>query len=82
LLSPSVVGRPFIASKAVPLDRVAALQQAFTASLKDPAFLAEADKLQLPVVGSMTGPEAAEYMAEMYKVGPELVAAARRITGE
>jgi tripartite-type tricarboxylate transporter receptor subunit TctC len=82
LLSPSVVGRPYIASKAVPADRIAALQEAFSASLKDPQFLAEADKLQLPVIGSLTGREAAAYIAEMYKVGPELIAAARKITGE
>jgi len=82
LLSPSVVGRPYIASKAVPADRIAALQEAFSASLNDPQFLVEADKLQLPVIGSLTGREAAAYIAEMYKVGPELIAAARKITGE
>jgi len=82
LLSPSAAGRPFIASKSVPADRVRALQEAFSASFKDPRLLAEADKLQLPVVGSMTGQEAAAYIAETSKVGPGLIAAARKIAGE
>jgi tripartite-type tricarboxylate transporter receptor subunit TctC len=80
LLSPSVVGRPYIASKAVPADRIAALQAAFNAAVKNPQLLAEADKLQLPVVGPMTGPEAASYIGEMYEVGPDIISAARRIT--
>jgi tripartite-type tricarboxylate transporter receptor subunit TctC len=82
LLSPSAAGRPYIASKSVPADRVRALQEAFTASLKDPRLLAEADKLQLPVVGSMTGPEAAAYIAETSNAGPGLIAAARKVAGE
>ncbi len=82
LASPSIVGRPYIASKAVPVDRVAALRAAFTAALKDPKLLAEADKLQLPVIGSMTGEEAAAYVKDMYSSSPEVIAAARKITGE
>jgi tripartite-type tricarboxylate transporter receptor subunit TctC len=82
LLSPSVAGRPYIASKSVPADRFRALQEAFSASLQDPRLLAEADKLQLPVVGPMTGQDAAAYIAETSKVGPELIAAARKIAGE
>jgi tripartite-type tricarboxylate transporter receptor subunit TctC len=82
LLSPSAAGRPYIASKSAPADRVRALQEAFSAALQDPRLLAEADKLQLPVVGSMTGQEAAAYIAETSKVGPELIAAARKVAGE
>jgi tripartite-type tricarboxylate transporter receptor subunit TctC len=80
LLSPSVVGRPYITSKAVPADRIAALQAAFNTAVKNPQLLAEADKLQLPVVGPMTGQEAASYIGEMYEVGPDIISAARRIT--
>ena len=80
LLSPAHVGRPYMASKAVPADRVAALRKAFDAAVKDPQLLAEAEKLQLPIVGSLTGEEAAAYIAEMYKASPETVAAARKIT--
>ena len=82
LLGTAYVGRPYMASKSVPADRVAALRAAFTAALKDPQFLAEAEKLQLPMVGSLTGQEAAAFVAEMYKATPDVVAAARKITGE
>ena len=67
-------------SKAVPAERVAAIRTAFNAALKDPQLLAEAEKLQLPVVGSLTGDEAAAYIAEMYKATPEVIADARKIT--
>jgi tripartite-type tricarboxylate transporter receptor subunit TctC len=80
LLSPAYVGRPYIMSKAVPADRVAAIRKAFDNALKDPQLLAEADKLQLPVVGSLTGDEAAAYIAEMYKATPEVISDARKIT--
>lgn len=80
LLSPAYVGRPYIMSKAVPADRVTAIRKAFDAAVKDPQLIAEADKLQLPVVGSLTGEEAAAYIGEMYKASPETIAAARRIT--
>jgi tripartite-type tricarboxylate transporter receptor subunit TctC len=42
-------GRPFAAPPGVPADRAAALRQAFADTLKDPAFLAEATKLQLEI---------------------------------
>jgi tripartite-type tricarboxylate transporter receptor subunit TctC len=38
------IGRSFFAPPGVPADRVAALRQAFAAMLKDPAFLADAEK--------------------------------------
>jgi tripartite-type tricarboxylate transporter receptor subunit TctC len=82
LLSPAHVGRPYMVSKAVPADRVAALRAAFNAAVKDPQLLAEAEKLQLPIVGTLTGEEAAAYIADMYKAPPEVIAAARKITGE
>ena len=43
------IGRPFIMSKQVPADRLAILRQAFNATMKDPAFLADMQKLGHPV---------------------------------
>jgi tripartite-type tricarboxylate transporter receptor subunit TctC len=82
LLSPSIIGRPFIASKSVPADRLSTLQEAFNAAAKDPQLLADAEKLQLPVVGTLTGQEAAAYVAETSKTSSGLIAAARKIAGE
>jgi hypothetical protein len=80
LLSPSITGHPFVPSRTVPADRVAALQEAFSASLRDTQLLAEADRLHLPVIGSKTSQEAAAYIAEMYDVGSENISAARKIS--
>jgi tripartite-type tricarboxylate transporter receptor subunit TctC len=50
------VGRPIATTPGVPADRVAALRKAFDATLKDPAFLAEAEKQRMEIQ-SMTGQE-------------------------
>jgi hypothetical protein len=46
---PYALSRPFAAPPDVPADRAKALQDAFMATHKDPAYLAEADKLGLEV---------------------------------
>ena len=38
------LGRPYVAPPGVPADRAAALQAAFTATMSDPDFLADAKK--------------------------------------
>jgi tripartite-type tricarboxylate transporter receptor subunit TctC len=43
------MGRPLAAPPGVPADRVAALRAAFAATMRDPDFLAEADKVQLEI---------------------------------
>ena len=47
--SSSILGRSIAAPKATPTDRVAALRTALAAAAKDPEFLAEMEKRQLPV---------------------------------
>ena len=42
-------GRPFFVPPNVPADRVEALRKAFDDTMKDPAFLAEAEKLKLDI---------------------------------
>ena len=42
-------GRPFFLPPDVPVARVEALRRAFDATMKDPAYLAEADKLKIDV---------------------------------
>jgi tripartite-type tricarboxylate transporter receptor subunit TctC len=43
------MGRPYVAPPGVPADRVKALRDAFNAMMKDPEFLAEADKAKLEI---------------------------------
>lgn len=42
-------GRPFFLPPTVPADRVEALRKAFNDTMKDPAFLADAEKLKLDI---------------------------------
>jgi tripartite-type tricarboxylate transporter receptor subunit TctC len=42
-------GRPVAAPPGVPADRLAALRRAFDETMKDPEFVAEADKLQMEI---------------------------------
>ena len=43
------IGRPVAAPPGVPADRLAVLRQAFDDTMRDPEFLAEAEKLQLEI---------------------------------
>jgi tripartite-type tricarboxylate transporter receptor subunit TctC len=43
------MGRPYAAPPGIPADRVKALRDSFMATMKDPAFLAEADKAKLEI---------------------------------
>lgn len=63
MLSRLEYGRPFFLPPDVPADRVEVLRRAFDATMKDPAFLAEAAKAQLEV-DPMTGEEVAKLVAE------------------
>jgi tripartite-type tricarboxylate transporter receptor subunit TctC len=49
LASTSVVGRAFFAGPGVPRERVTALRSAFDAMVEDPAFRADAERLNIPL---------------------------------
>jgi tripartite-type tricarboxylate transporter receptor subunit TctC len=54
------IGRPFVAPPGMPADRVKMLQDAFSATMKDPAFLEDAKKQKLDV-----DPESGEHLAAL-----------------
>jgi tripartite-type tricarboxylate transporter receptor subunit TctC len=58
-------GRPFAAPPGTPADRVTALRQSFAATLADPAFTAEAQKLQLEI-DPLSGQEIEVMLAKAY----------------
>jgi len=72
------VGRPVIMSGRVPKDRVAILRKAFDATMKDPAFLADMKKQQLPVT-PLTATEAEHEVAKMTDAPPNIVALAKKV---
>ena len=47
LVAPQVFARPFAAPPGIPADRAAALRAAFDRTVRDPAFIEEAEKLAL-----------------------------------
>jgi tripartite-type tricarboxylate transporter receptor subunit TctC len=49
LVKPNSYARPYVMPPGVPLDRVRAVEAAFLKSLKDPEFLAEAEKTRMTV---------------------------------
>jgi tripartite-type tricarboxylate transporter receptor subunit TctC len=49
LLAPQAFGRPFFAPPQVPAERLAALRMAFERTLKDPVFLADAEKAGIEI---------------------------------
>lgn len=71
LAAPGELGRPFIVAKAVPAERVRILRAAFEATLRDEAFLADAQKQSLPV-DPVTGEEAENIIAGIYAAPPDL----------
>jgi tripartite-type tricarboxylate transporter receptor subunit TctC len=65
------LGRPYVAPPGVPADRLAALRKAFMDTMKDPEFLAEADKAQLEVT-PIDGERVQQIVVEAYKVDPAI----------
>jgi tripartite-type tricarboxylate transporter receptor subunit TctC len=72
------VGRPFIMSRQVPPERLAILRRAFNETMKDPAFLADMEKQQLPV-NPLTGEEAEATVARLGAVPRAVAAKAKAI---
>ena len=73
LTAANQIGRPFIASRDVPVDRLSILRTAFDATMKDKEFLAQAETQKLPINPS-SGAQAEKIVAEIYKT-PTVVAA-------
>ena len=72
------IGRPFIMSRQVPADRLATIRQAFMATMKDSAFIADMQKLGHPVQ-PLPGEKAEAIVATMSGASPEVLKKARAI---
>src|SRR5215210_3436763 len=73
-------GRPFFLPPNVPPERVEALRRAFDATMRDPAFLAETEKLKIEVE-PLTGEQVATLIAEAYATPADTVARVREAMG-
>ncbi len=78
LTAANQIGRPFIASNQAPADRLAALRAAFDATMKDKAFLAQAEAQKAPI-NPATGSQAEKIVAEIYQTPPAIAERANEI---
>lgn len=76
------VGRPFLIPPDVPADRVAILRKAFDATLRDPEFLAEAERLKLGVNKPSTGEQLREIIDQAYAMPGDIISRLRNIAKE
>lgn len=76
---PLTLGRPFLMPPGVPAERVAAVRNAFFATLKDPDFLADAKRQKLDVSTPRHGEELQRELEAIYKSPPHIVERLRRI---
>ena len=72
LLAQQVFGRPYVAPPTTPEPIVKALRAAFTATMKDPDYMAEATKLGLDTDAG-TGEEVQDLVRKVYATPPEIV---------
>ena len=73
----TILARPYVAPPGVPEDRVQALRSAFMATMKDPEFLAETERLQLNI-DAVTGEEMQQLIKEAYALPDALVQQVRK----
>jgi len=72
------IARPFVMPPGTPKDRVRMARAAFMATLKDPAFLAEAQKSKLDI-DPTTGEELEKIVAGIYKINPATLAKLKEV---
>jgi tripartite-type tricarboxylate transporter receptor subunit TctC len=75
------VGKPLVAQISVPDDRVEILRTAFAAMVKDPAFLADAEKAR-QVVSPTLGAAAVKILDEIYSSPEDIIGAARAVAND
>ena len=66
------IGKPFATSPGVPPERVAALRQAFDATMKDKLFLADAEKLHV-AIDPIDGVALAKIVADIVTTPPNVI---------
>lgn len=78
--SPPALGQPYVAPPGVPPDRLAILRDAFAATLRDPAFLADAAKIRF-AIEPMSAAEVARIVHDTVAAPPDIVAKAKTAMG-
>jgi tripartite-type tricarboxylate transporter receptor subunit TctC len=74
--TPQLWGRPYVAPPDLPPERAKALRDAFEATMRDPAFLAEAQSMHYDV-SPLAGEEIARLVSELYASPADVIEATR-----
>ena len=72
VMNATEIGTAFFTTPGAPADRVEALRRAFDATMKDPEFLAEAERTKL-TVGPLPGEELQKLVNEVTSLSPEMI---------
>jgi tripartite-type tricarboxylate transporter receptor subunit TctC len=80
ILSPMAMDRPILTPPGVPADRFRVLRAAFQEAVKDPRFLADAERQRIEV-NPTTGEEVERVLARAFAMPPEVVKAANDAMG-
>jgi tripartite-type tricarboxylate transporter receptor subunit TctC len=76
IFRPNEIGRPIAAPPALPVERAAALRDAFMKTIKDPAFLADAEKARIPI-DPTSGEDVTRLFATFYKEPKDVIERAK-----
>lgn len=79
IVSQQIFGRPYLAPAGTPADRVAALRGAFAATIKDPEFLADANKARIDIE-PLPGERVQEVVEKLFASPRNLVERAAEVT--
>jgi tripartite-type tricarboxylate transporter receptor subunit TctC len=77
--APLTLGRPFLMPPGIPPERVAALRHAFAATMADPEFLAESEKLGLGLNAPRSGEQIQAVMERTYRSPPQVIDRLRQL---
>jgi tripartite-type tricarboxylate transporter receptor subunit TctC len=77
--APLALGRPFLMPPGIPAERVAALRKAFAATMADPEFLAEGERMGLGLNAPRTGEQIQEVMERAYQSPPRVLDRLRQL---
>ncbi|MBX9773938.1 MAG: hypothetical protein K2Y71_05950 [Xanthobacteraceae bacterium] len=77
-LAATELGRPFVASKDVPAERVAVLRSAFDRAMTDRSLLEEASKQRLPI-SPIGGEESTRIVSNIYAAPADIIASLKAL---
>jgi hypothetical protein len=77
--APLALGRPFLTPPGLPAERVAALRRAFAATMVDPDFLAEGERIGPGLNAPRTGEQIQAMMDRVFQSPPRVLDRLRQL---